>query len=162
MARLRSPLTVTASPCSLPKKNGPIMILDQNPHQTVTRFGYVGAFQCMHAGFLYPCLFTYPPSSKWASSEKMILFLPKSASSVSRSRAHLAKRKWLHEYCQMPAPGWPNDISSAAANAIFKNRSQNIECSFGCLARNAVLLKPNLDNILVLNFCEQIVWETSP
>ena len=33
------------------------------------------------------CLFTYPPGSKWASSEKMI-FLPKSASSVSRSQAH--------------------------------------------------------------------------
>ena len=37
------------------------------------------AFQCMRAGFLWPkcaqfCLFTYPPRSKWASSEKMIFF----------------------------------------------------------------------------------------
>ena len=37
------------------------------------------------------CLFTYPPRWKWASSEKMIV-LAKSASSVSRSQAHLAKR----------------------------------------------------------------------
>ena len=33
------------------------------------------------------CLFTCPPRSKWASSEKIICFLPKSASSVSRSVA---------------------------------------------------------------------------
>ena len=38
------------------------------------------------------CLFTYPPRSKWALSEKMIFFLPKSASSVSRPQAHLPKR----------------------------------------------------------------------
>ena len=31
-------------------------------------------------------LFTYPPRSKWASSEKMIFFWPKSSSSVSRSQ----------------------------------------------------------------------------
>ena len=40
-------------------------------------------------------------------------------------------------------------------NAIFKNRAQNIECSFGCVARSAVLLKPNVANILRFNFCEQ-------
>ena len=38
------------------------------------------------------CLFIYPPRSKWASSEKMIFFLLKYASSVSRSQAHLARR----------------------------------------------------------------------
>ena len=37
--------------------------------------------------------------------------------------------------CQIAAPRWPNDMSSAADNVIFKNRSQNIECSFGCVAR---------------------------
>ena len=43
-----------ASPCSFTKINGPIMPLDQNPHQTVTRFG-CGCFS-MHAcgGFLCP------------------------------------------------------------------------------------------------------------
>ena len=30
------------------------------------------------------------------------------------------------------APRWPNDISSAVDNTIFKNRAQNIECSFAC------------------------------
>ena len=60
------------------EKNGPIMPLNQNLHQTVTRFGCVGF--SMHAcGFAVPqmrqfCLFPYPPSSKWASSEKMIFF----------------------------------------------------------------------------------------
>ena len=56
---------------------------------------------------------------------------------------------------QIEAPRWPNDISSAADNAIFKNRAQNIECSFCCVARSAVLLKPNIANILLFNFREQ-------
>ena len=90
--------------------------------------------------------------------------------------------QWLHEYCplkrqlslvcrrklifdgipqiilqrfQIAAPRSPNDISSAADNAIFKNTAQNIECSFGCVACSAVLLKPNVANILLFNFCEQ-------
>ena len=47
---------------------------------------------------------------------------------------------------QIAAPRWLNDISSAADNAIKKNKAQNIECSFGCVARSAVLLKPNVAN----------------
>ena len=43
-----------------------------------------------------------------------------------------------------------------ADNVIkFKNRVQNIECSFGCVARSAVLLKSNVANILLINFCEE-------
>ena len=54
------------------------MPLDQNSHQTVTRFGRVG-FSMYACGFSVSqmrqfCLFTYPPRSKWASSEKMIFF----------------------------------------------------------------------------------------
>ena len=54
-------------------------------------------FSMYECGFSVPqmrqfCFFAYPPSSKWASSEKMIFFLLKSASSVSRSQAHLVKR----------------------------------------------------------------------
>ena len=45
---------------------------------------------------------------------------------------------------------WTNDISSVADNA-----KKNIECSFGCVARSAVLLKPNVANILLFNFCVQ-------
>ena len=80
--------------------------------------------------------------------------------------------QWLHEYCPLKrqlslacwrnnylwrhpthnsptvqsiaAPRWPNDISSTADNAIFKNSAQNIECSLGCVARSAVLLKSNV------------------
>ena len=47
-----------------------------------------------------------------------------------------------------------NDISSAADNAIFKKRAQNIECSFVCVTRSAILLEPNVANILLFNFCE--------
>ena len=36
-----------------------------------------------------------------------------------------------------------------------KNRAQNIECSFGCGALSAVLLKLNVANIFLFNFCEQ-------
>ena len=64
------------------------MPLDQNLHQTVTRFGCVG-FSMYYCGFSAPqmrqfCLFTYPPISKWVSSEKM-----------SRSHTNLAKLKLL-------------------------------------------------------------------
>ena len=62
----------------------------------------------------------------------------------------------------MSAPRWPNDISSATDNAIFKNRVQNIECSFGCVARSAVLLKPNIVNILLFIFCEQKFVQHGP
>ena len=81
MARSQSLLTITASPCSFSKKNYPIMPLDQNPHQTVTRFGCIG-FSVYACGFSVPqmqqlCLFTYPPRSEWASCEKMIFFFAK-------------------------------------------------------------------------------------
>ena len=54
---------------------------------------------------------------------------------------------------QIAAPRWPNDNSSD--NTIFHNRAQNIECSFGCVAHSAVLLKANVANILLFNFCGQ-------
>ena len=95
-----------------------------------------------------------------------------------------AFHKWLHEYCPLksqlslacrrntylwrhPTNNSPmvsnrSDISSAAANAIFKSRPQNIECSFGCMAHNAVLLKSNVANILLFNFCEQKFVQHSP
>ena len=49
-----------------------------------------------------------------------------------------------------------------ADNAIFKNRGQNIECSFGYVARSAVLFKPNVVNILLFNFCEQKFVQHGP
>ena len=56
------------------------------------------------------------------------------------------------------APMWPNDISSVAENAIFKNRTQNI----GCVARSTVLLKSNIANILLFHFCEQKFVQHGP
>ena len=64
--------------------------------------------------------------------------------------------------CQIAAPRWPNDISSAVNNAIFKNRTQNIECGFDCVPRSAVLLKPKVANILFFNFCEQKFVQHGP
>ena len=60
------------------------------------------------------------------------------------------------------APRWPNDIRSAADNAIFKNRAQNMECSFVSVARSAILLKPNVSNILHFNICEQKFVQHGP
>ena len=74
------------------EKNGPIMPLDQNPHQTVTRFG---ANVCV---FSVPqmrsfCLFTYPPRSKWASSEEMIFFFAKIGTFCKSIASPLSKGK---------------------------------------------------------------------
>ena len=49
-----------------------------------------------------------------------------------------------------------------ADNAIFKYRAQNIECGFGWVARSAVLLEPNVANILLFNFCEQKFVQHGP
>ena len=48
------------------------------------------------------------------------------------------------------------------SNAIFKNRALNIECSFGCVARSAVLLKLKVANILLFNFYEQKLVQHGP
>ena len=111
------------------------MPLDQNPHQTVTRFGCVGFL-------MYSCGF-----------------------SVCQMRQFcLFTRSWLKS-CndhQIAVPRGPNDISSAADNAIFKKSPQNIECSLGCVARSTVLLKPNVANILLFSFCEQKFFHHGP
>ena len=43
-----------------------------------------------------------------------------------------------------------------------KTGRKNIECSFDCVARSAVLLKPNVTNILFFNFCEQKFLQHGP
>ena len=57
--------------------------------------------------------------------------------------------------CQIAAPRWPNAISSATDNAIFKNRAQNIQYSFGCV-------KANVANILLFNLYEQKFVQDGP
>ena len=64
--------------------------------------------------------------------------------------------------CQIAAPRWPNNISSAADNVIFKNRMQIFKDSFGCVARSTVQLKTNVANILLFNFCEQNFVQHGP
>ena len=67
------------------------------------RTQHVSAFQCLRVGFLcpkcnnFPCLHTRQYQNE-LHLKKWFFFLPKSASSVSRSQAQLAKRKcigWL-------------------------------------------------------------------
>ena len=64
--------------------------------------------------------------------------------------------------CQIAASRWPNNISSAVDNAIFKNRAQNNDCNFGCAARSAIPLKPNVGYILLFNFYEQQFVQHGP
>ena len=88
---------------------------------------------------------------------------PNDISSVADNA--LFKKRTPHptiQRSQIAAPRWPNNISSVADNALFKNRAQNIECRFGCVARSAVLLKPNVANILLFNFCEQKFVQYGP
>ena len=66
------------------EENGPIIPLDQNPHQTVTRFG-CDNFACLHTR-----------QDQNGLHLKRCLFFLKSASSVSRSLAHLAKHIYKH------------------------------------------------------------------
>ena len=72
------------------------------------------------------CLFTYPPRSKWASSEK-INFLPKLTSSVIRSHAHLAKRKRI---------GWSIGFNTwTIPRTLCKIRLNNVFEIFYCWER---------------------------
>ena len=91
MARQRSPLTVTASPCLFSKKNCPIIPLDQNPHQTLTFWVQrlfnvcVRVFCASNATILLVYISAkIKMSFIWKDD---FYFLPKSASSVSRSVA---------------------------------------------------------------------------
>ena len=43
-----------------------------------------------------------------------------------------------------------------------KTERQNIDCSFGCMAHSTVLLKPNVANILLFNFCGQKFVQPGP
>ena len=76
---------------SFSKKNGLIMSVDQNPHQTVTHFG------CLGFSMRQFCMFTYPPRSKWASSEKMIFFYQTrhlcKSKKIVWSRSNLSEKK---------------------------------------------------------------------
>ena len=100
------------------------------------------AFQCMRAGFL--CL----KCDNFAPLHTLTYI-------IGHYNPLDGNPQIIVQRCQIAAPKWQNDISSAADNAIFKNKVQNIECSFGCVTRSTVLVKPNVVNILLLNFCEE-------
>ena len=87
------------------------------------------------------------------------IFVNKNSFNVGRYRSPLTVTV---QRCQIAIPRWSNDISSAGDNAISKNRAQNIERSFGCGACSAVLLKPNIANILLFSFCKQKFVQHGP
>ena len=99
------------------------------------------AFQCMRAGFLCPKWENFACFHTCQDQNELHLerwfFLAKSASSVIRSQANFsALFKSIHTH---------------------KNRTQNIECSFGCVAHVG-----NVANILLFNFCEQKFVQNGP
>ena len=130
-------MTLLASPCWFPKKNGWIMPLHQNPHQTVTRFRCIG-FSMYACGFSMPkcenfdCLLTRQDQNELHL--KRWLLLSKSASSVSRSQAHLVKRKRI---------GWSIGFSSRANWTLYgviprflcKIRLNDVSEMFNCWER---------------------------
>ena len=117
------------------------MLLDQIPHQTVTRFGCVG-FSVYACGFSVTqmrqfCLFTYPQRSKWASCERMIFFLPKSSSSVSRSQAHLVKRKLIG--WSIGFNSWTNwTMYGVILRSLCKIRLNDVSEMFNCWERRRI------------------------
>ena len=131
-------MTVTAFLWSFSKSNAQIMHLDQNPHQTVTCFGCVG-FSTYWCRFSVPqmrqfWLFTYPPRSKWTSSEKMFFFLPKSLSSVSWSQAYLAKRKLIG--WSIGFKSWTNwTLYGVIPRSLCKIRLNDVSEMFSCRER---------------------------
>ena len=51
---------------------------------------------------------------------------------------------------------------SNRSSEVGKNRTQNIECSFRYVDRSAVVLEPNVANILIFKFCEQKFVQYGP
>ena len=101
------------------------------------------------------CRFKRSNALSW-TSEKWIIYTITTVSAFDDTPQIIVQRS------QIATPRWPSDINSATDNAIFKNRAQNIEGSFGCVARSAVLLKINVTNILLFNFCEQKFVQHGP
>ena len=65
--------------------------------------------------------------------------------------------QWLHEYCPLKY-----QLSLACRRNTYFWRAQYSECRFGCVVLCAILLKPNVANILFFNFCEQKLVQQDP
>lgn len=59
--------------------------------------------------------------------------------------------------CQIAAPRRPNDIRISADDAIIEDNAQKIERSVGCVTRGAVLLEPNVFQVFLFKFREQLI-----
>ena len=161
MARKRSPLAVTASPFLFSKKNGPITPVDQNPHQTVTRFGCVG-FSMYACGFSVPqnatILLVYiPPRSKWTSSEKMI-FLAKIGIFCKSIAGPLPSI--VQAYTQPYSfGGWIKLIIcqirhelSVAIHKISTNWKKKVRCQTLCIHNRSLHLASYTIHVMCVNF----------
>ena len=88
------------------------MPLEQNPHHTVTVFGFVDI--SMHACGLQIqqfCLFTSPPRSNWASSEKIMFFFDK-----------------IGIFCKSIAGPLPSSVQAYTQPSSFGGRIKLIIC----------------------------------
>ena len=56
---------------------------------------------------------------------------------------------------QIMAPRRPIDIRIFADYLIFENGAQKIDCYIGCVASDPVLLKRNVDHVILFNFKKQ-------
>ena len=56
---------------------------------------------------------------------------------------------------QITVPRWPIDVRFSADHSIFENGAQKINCYVGCMASGLVLLKPNVDHVILFNFWKQ-------
>ena len=99
----------------------------------------VPAFQCMRAGFLCPkcqnfaCLHTRQDQDE-LHLKRWFFLLPKSASSVSRLQAHLAKRKRVA--CSIDFNFWTNwTLYDAIPRILCKIRFNDVSEMFSCWER---------------------------
>ena len=84
--------------------------------------------------------------------------------------------QWLYEYsilklqmslaCRRNTYLWHttnnNRMVPNLSFEVAKRWYQYIECSLGCVARSAVLLKPHVANVLLFKFCEQKLVQHGP
>ncbi|XP_018304756.1 uncharacterized protein [Mycetomoellerius zeteki] len=61
------------------------------------------------------------------------------------------------QWSQVTASRRPIDISISADYSIFENTAQKIDCNVGCVARSAILLKPNVICVIIFNFAVRTV-----
>ena len=121
------------------------MPLDQNPHQRVTRSGCVG-FSMYVCGFSVPQMrqFCLGHQDRNDLHRKRWYFLSKSASSVSRTQAHLTKRK----------PNWT--LYGVIPRSLCKIRLNDVSEMFKCWERRRIVVDGASHILLHQQYCSRV------